>query len=34
MRIGPFIPCYSNAFFPELGIATIKEVPGAGWPLA
>jgi L-lactate dehydrogenase complex protein LldE len=24
MRIGPFIPCYVDAFFPEVGIATLE----------
>ena len=25
MRIGLFIPCYIDAFFPEVGIATLAE---------
>jgi len=25
MRIGPFIPCYIDAFSPEVGIATLVE---------
>ncbi|HEY2016668.1 MAG TPA: hypothetical protein VGH38_24360 [Bryobacteraceae bacterium] len=24
MRIGLFIPCYIDAFFPEVGIATLE----------
>jgi L-lactate dehydrogenase complex protein LldE len=24
MRIGLFIPCYTDAFFPEVGIATLE----------
>ena len=31
MRIGLFIPCYIDAFFPEVGIATL-ELLGAVWP--
>jgi len=30
MKVGLFIPCYIDAFFPEVGIATLEllEVPG------
>ena len=31
MRIGLFIPCYIDAFFPEVGIATL-ELLGAVRP--
>lgn len=24
MRIGLFVPCYTDAFFPEVGIATLE----------
>jgi len=27
MRTGLLIPCYIDAFFPEVGIATLKPLP-------
>jgi L-lactate dehydrogenase complex protein LldE len=26
MRVGLFIPCYVDAFFPEVGIATLEKL--------
>ena len=26
MKVGLFIPCYIDAFFPEVGIATLERV--------
>jgi len=28
MRIGLFIPCFIDAFFPEVGIATLELLEG------
>ena len=30
MRIGPFVPCYIDAFFPEVGVATLEILEGLG----
>ena len=30
MRIGLFIPCYIDAFFPEVGIATLELLERLG----
>jgi hypothetical protein len=30
MRIGLFIPCYIDSFFPEVGIATLELLEGFG----
>jgi hypothetical protein len=30
MRIGRFIPCYIDAFFPEVGIATLEPLERFG----
>jgi hypothetical protein len=34
MRIGLFIPCFADAFFPEVGIATLESVPVKFIPIA
>ena len=37
MRVGLFIPCYIDALFPEVGIATLEPgfaVIGHTWPVA
>jgi L-lactate dehydrogenase complex protein LldE len=31
MRIGLFIPCYIDAFFPEVGIATLELLERFGY---
>lgn len=33
MKVGPFVPCYVDAFFPEVGIATLELLEGLGCSL-
>jgi L-lactate dehydrogenase complex protein LldE len=30
MKLGLFIPCYIDAFFPEVGVATLKLLESLG----
>jgi hypothetical protein len=31
MKVGLFIPCYIDAFFPEVGVATLELLEKLGW---
>jgi hypothetical protein len=34
MKVGLFIPCYIDAFFPEVGIATLERIEACNMTVA